>query len=141
MIRAVLDTNILVAGLRSRQGASFQILTRVAAREIRPLVTIALFLEYEAVLKRPEHCREHGFAPHELDDFLAGFATLAEPVDVHYMWRPQLSDPSDELVLEAMVNGRGDVLLTHNLRDFAKAAGRFGIAIKSPGDFLKDRKS
>lgn len=132
MARVVLDTNVLVAGLRSRQGASHAILRHVAARRIRPLVTIGLFLEYEAVLKRPEHRAAHGFSEDEVDGFMAEFAALAEPVEVHFLWRPQLSDPSDELVLEAAVNGRGDALVTHNIRHFSQAAQRFGLTVLSP---------
>jgi predicted nucleic acid-binding protein len=33
---------------------------------------------------------------------------MAEPVPTHFLWRPQLRDPNDEVVLEAAVNGRAD---------------------------------
>ena len=139
MVRVVLDTNILVAGLRSRQGASFQVLKQIGDRRITPLLTISLFLEYEAVLKRPEHAIVHRFAAKEIDEILAEIAALGEPVDVHFLWRPQLTDPSDEMVLEAMVNGRGDALITHNVQDFEKAAGRFGVNLLTPAQFLQGR--
>ncbi|MER9939714.1 MULTISPECIES: putative toxin-antitoxin system toxin component, PIN family [unclassified Mesorhizobium] len=78
MRRIVLDTNVLTAGLRSRNGASFAVLQRIADRHIRPLVTTALFLEYETVLTRPEQMAVHGLSNADLDRLLAGFATLAE---------------------------------------------------------------
>ncbi|MBN9220508.1 MAG: putative toxin-antitoxin system toxin component, PIN family [Mesorhizobium sp.] len=137
MKRIVLDTNVLTAGLRSRNGASFAILRLVADRQVCPLVTTALFLEYETVLSRPEQIAVHGLSAADLDRFLAGFATLAEPVELHFLWRPQLSDPKDEMVLEAAINGHADVLVTHNRRDFLVAANRFGVPVLDPAEFLK----
>ncbi|UVK52156.1 putative toxin-antitoxin system toxin component, PIN family [Mesorhizobium sp. AR02] len=137
MKRIVLDTNVLAAGLRSRNGASFAILQLVADRQICPLVTTALFLEYETVLARPEQMAVHGLSATDLDRLLAGFATFAEPVELHFLWRPQLSDPKDEMVFEAAINGRADALVTHNRRDFLAAAGRFDVPVVSPAEFLE----
>ncbi|WP_167562489.1 putative toxin-antitoxin system toxin component, PIN family [Azospirillum humicireducens] len=137
MKRAVLDTNILTAGLRSRRGASFAVLSLLAEGQFRALVTTALFLEYEAVLKRPEQREVHGLGEPDVDRLLAELAAVLEPVDVRFTWRPQLSDPADEMVLEAAVNGRADVLVTHNVRDFAAAAPRFGIPVLRPAEFLR----
>ena len=113
------------------------ILQLVADRQICPLVTTALFLEYETVLARPEQIAVHGLSATDLDRLLAGFATLAEPVELHFLWRPQLSDPKDEMVLEAAINGRADALVTHNRRDFLAAAGRFDVPVVSPAEFLE----
>ncbi|WP_455173976.1 putative toxin-antitoxin system toxin component, PIN family [Azospirillum largimobile] len=137
MRRAVLDTNILTAGLRSRRGASFAVLSLLADGQFRALVTTALFLEYEAVLKRPEQREVHGLTEPDVDRLLAELAAILEPVDVRFTWRPQLSDPADEMVLEAAVNGRADVLVTHNVRDFSAAAPRFGIPVLRPAEFLR----
>ncbi|WFP60182.1 MULTISPECIES: putative toxin-antitoxin system toxin component, PIN family [unclassified Mesorhizobium] len=133
----MLDTNVLTAGLRSRNGASFAVLRMIADRQLRPLVTTALFLEYEAVLTRPEQTTVHGLSAMELDRLLAGFAALAEPVEPHFLWRPQLADPKDEMVLEAAVNGRADALVTHNRRDFAVASSRFDVPVVSPAELLE----
>ena len=132
----VLDTNILIAGLRSRNSASFAVLRLVAMRLLRPLVSTALFLEYEAVLKRPEQYAAHRFSLSQIDQMMAEFAALSEPVDVHFVWRPQLSDPKDEMVLEAAINGRAGALVTHNIGDFS-AAGRFGLKIVTPAELLE----
>lgn len=140
MKRVVLDTNILVAGLRSRNGASFGVLSLVADRVIIPLVTTTLFLEYEAVLKRPELRGITNLSVADMELFLRELAALAKPVDVHFSWRPQSSDPADEMVLEAAVNGHADALITHNLKDLAEAAARFGIQAVLPGAFLQEWK-
>ncbi|MGH8455277.1 MAG: PIN domain-containing protein, partial [Nevskiales bacterium] len=86
----------------------------MARRRLKPLVTTALFLEYEDVLKRPEHRLVTGLSEVQIDRFLAAFASASSPVKVHFRWRPQLNDASDELVLEAAVNGSADALVTHN---------------------------
>ncbi|EUB96891.1 protein of unknown function DUF132 [Rhizobium sp. CF080] len=141
MKRVVLDANVLAAGYRSHNGASFAILQAIGFLQIRPLVTVALFLEYEAVLKRTEHMDAHGMELTDIDRALAGFLTLAEPVDVHYQWRPQLSDAKDEMVLEAALNGHADALITHNVRDFVQAKKPFGLRILKPGELLKELRT
>ena len=135
--RVVLDTSVIVAGLRSRLGASNRLLEFVAEERLVPLATTALFLEYEEVLKRPEQRLATGMDEKDIAGFMAAFASAAEPVEVHFLWRPQLADPDDEIVLEAAVNGRSKAIVTHNVRDFEPAAGEFGIEVVTPGTFLK----
>ena len=137
-MRIVLDTSVLVAGLRSRRGASNRILGAVAELRCVPLVTTALFLEYEAVLMRPEQRLATGMNPSDIEGFLAALASAAEPVEVNFLWRPQLRDPADELVLEAAVNGRAEAIVTHNVKDFQAGAQRFGVATLTPAEFLKE---
>lgn len=136
MRRIVLDTCILVAAFRSRHGASSAVLGLVADGQLRPLATTALFLEYEAVLLRPEQRRASGMAAHQVQGALAALAAATEPVDVRFIWRPQLRDLADEMVLDAAVNGRADALVTHNVADFAPAATRFGLDVLLPGRLL-----
>lgn len=62
---------------------------------------------------------------------------MAEPVESHFIWRPQLRDPGDELVLEAAVNGHADAIVTFNRRDFDVVAQRFGIELLIPAEVLK----
>src|SRR5579863_541899 len=125
--RLVVDASVIVAGLRSRLGASNRILTLVAERQLVPLVTTALFLEYEDVLNRPEQRLATGMAMEDVVGFLAALASAAEPVDVHFMWRPQLADPADELVLEAAVYGRTSAIVTHNVHEFFQEEGDLEI--------------
>jgi putative PIN family toxin of toxin-antitoxin system len=136
--RLVLDTNILVSALRSKHGASRQLLHLLADNGFDALVTVPLVLEYESVLKRAEHLQATGLLRADLvDRFLGDFLRHSEPVRVSYRWRPQLSDPADELVLEAAVNGRADWIVTHNLRDFAGVAKRFKVGVCGPAPILQ----
>ena len=137
MRRIVLDTSVVVAGLRTSLGAANAVLRLVGQRRLILLATPPLFLEYEDVLKRPEHRLVHGLEPEQVDALLAELAALIEPVELHFRWRPQVRDPGDEMVLEAAINGDADALVTYNVADFAIAADRFGIPILRPADVLK----
>jgi putative PIN family toxin of toxin-antitoxin system len=141
MPRVVFDTDIIVTALRSVTGGSNAVLREAALGRLSPLVTPALFLEYEAVLKRPEQRLAHGLTLRDIDRFLEAFASACQPVEVSFRWRPQLTDANDEMVLEAAVNGRADALVTHNVRDFAKGAARFGLRVLPPGELLKELRS
>jgi putative PIN family toxin of toxin-antitoxin system len=138
--RVVVDTSIVVAALRTRSGAGNAVLRLIASRRLVALATPPLFLEYEDVLKRPEQRLAHGLEPEEIDEFLAEFAALVEPVEVRFSWRPQTRDANDEMVLEAAINGRADTLVTYNVADFTSAGERFGIRIVAPAELLKKVK-
>lgn len=133
----VLDTSVVIAAFRSRQGASNALLRFVALGRIVPVATAALFLEYEEVLKRPEQREATGLTLDGVDRVLAALASATEAVETHYTWRPQLDDANDEMVLEAAVNGRVRCLVTHNVRDFVVAARRFGILVVRPGELVR----
>jgi putative PIN family toxin of toxin-antitoxin system len=141
MARVVLDTDIIVTALRSASGGSNAVLREAAHGRLVPLVTPALFLEYEAVLKRPEHRLAHGLELTDIDRFLSAFAAACEAVEVSFQWRPQLSDANDEMVLEAAVNGRARAIITHNVRDFVKGAERFGLQVLRPRELLQELRS
>jgi putative PIN family toxin of toxin-antitoxin system len=135
--RVVLDTSVIVAALRTRHGAANRVLRLVASRRLVLLASPPLFLEYEDVLGRPEQRLIHGLTPEAIGEFLAELAALVEPVDIHFLWRPQVGDPSDEMVLEAAINGRADALVTYNIKHFEAPGNRFGIPILRPADVLE----
>lgn len=141
MLRVVLDTDVVVTALRSVTGGSNAVLREVSYGRLVPLATPALFFEYEAVLKRPEQSAVHGLDLNAIDEFLAALASASEAVEVNFQWRPQLFDANDEMVFEAAVNGRADALITHNVKDFAKAAIKFGLSVLRPGELLKEIRS
>jgi putative PIN family toxin of toxin-antitoxin system len=132
MFSCVIDTCIIVSALRSKQGASNALLTLVSSSRLIPIVTMALFLEYEAVLKRPEQRLATGMSNERIDRFLAALASACIGAETNFRWRPQLGDPNDEMVLEAALNGSASAIITHNIKDFYPAARQFGIDVITP---------
>jgi len=94
-------------------------------------------MEYEAICTEAEHRLAAGLSEREVEIFLDALVAMAEPVETHFLWRPQLRDPGDEMVLEAAVNGQADLLVTFNVRDFGDVPSRFGIELMIPRDALE----
>jgi putative PIN family toxin of toxin-antitoxin system len=132
-----MDTDVVVAAMRSPNGASAALLIAIRNGLALPVLTTALMLEYEAVCTLAEHRLASGLSGKEVGQFLDAIAYFAEPVEVHYQWRPMLRDPGDEMVLEAAVNGRAQAIVTFNRRDYADVKRTFGIEILLPAEALR----
>jgi putative PIN family toxin of toxin-antitoxin system len=132
-VYAVLDTSVLVAGLRSRQGASFQILKAIRSGDIKIAVSVAMVLEYESVLQRAGLIPV--FTTQDISMFLDGLCVLAEHQKVFFAWRPFLSDPDDDLVLELAVAASATFVITHNIADFY-GADLLGVRAITPATAL-----
>lgn len=137
MIRVVLDTDVVVAALRSPHGGSAELLRQARSGSLQLVASVALVLEYEAVATRPEHLRAMGMSRRDVLATLTDLAALCDAVQGHFLWRPQVRDPDDELVLEAAINGRAGFLVSFNRRDFGDAPARFGVRLCTPADFLR----
>ncbi|HQR60217.1 MAG TPA: putative toxin-antitoxin system toxin component, PIN family [Methylophilaceae bacterium] len=134
----IIDTNVLVAAIRSPAGAAAEIMRRVLRSEIQAVASVPLFMEYEAVLLRPAHLKAARVSSADVNNFLDVLAGAVVPVEVFYLWRPQLKDANDDMVLEAAVSGQADVIVTFNIRDFLPSAENFHIKVIKPSDFLKE---
>lgn len=130
----VLDTDVVVAGFRSKRGASRQILLAALNRRIVLVVSVPLMLEYEAVLTRTEQLAETGLTAEETGVVLDALAAVSEPIRLRSLWRPRLGDPNDEMVLETALDGGADYLVTFNLRHFQQASHDLGVRIATPGE-------
>ncbi len=122
--------------MRSPRGASAELLRVARANRLSLVMSVALALEYEAICRRPEHRLAAGLSEAEVEVFIDALIAMGEPVETHFLWRPQLRDPADEMVLETAVNGRADLLVTFNRRDFRDAPVRFGIEAVLPRQAL-----
>jgi putative PIN family toxin of toxin-antitoxin system len=131
--RAIIDTNVLYAGLYSAEGASFRILRAVEERRLVPVLSTTLLFEYEDVLKR--HQETLKLSNRAVEDVLDGLCSRAEHQQVYFLWRPQLPDPKDDHVLELAVASGGVTIVTHNVRDL-EAARTFGIRVVRPSEIL-----
>jgi len=132
----VLDTNVIVAGLRSRNGASFLLLDLVERRRLSLILSAALIAEYDDVVRRPEHRRVHALSDAQIRRFLRGLMARGRIVETRPDRRIRLSrDPDDAIVAEAAIDGAADYLVTHNIRDFSEVAER--IAVVTPAQLLR----
>src|ERR1700730_12399668 len=114
----VLYTDVFVASLRSSKGASRQLLHAALDRDFQLLLSVPMLLEYEAVLRRPEHLEVCGLTYRQVEQVLDDLAAVARPVKFTFRWRPKLRDPNDDMVLETAMNGGADAIVTFNGKDF-----------------------
>jgi putative PIN family toxin of toxin-antitoxin system len=133
-IQIVLDTNVLYAGLRSRRGASFKILEHLETGQFEINLSVPLVLEYEDVLLRKESSLN--FTPDEIGKLLDYLCQIANLHEVHFLWRPILNDPKDDMILDLAVRANCKYIVTHNIRDFS-GVHKFGIIVLTAKEFLK----
>jgi putative PIN family toxin of toxin-antitoxin system len=130
----VIDTNVLVAALRSKHGASNKLLSLVGLKKFEIHVSVALVLEYEAVLQRQNI--EIGLSPEDIAGFIDSLCALAHHHKIYFTWRPSLPDANDELLLELAVSARCEYIVTHNTSDF-KGCEQWSIHAITPKEFLQ----
>ena len=130
----MLDTNVLVAAMRSRRGASFQLVSRISEGTFEIAVSVSLVLEYESVLLR--HASASSMSDRDIRDLLDYVCDIGTWQEIFFLWRPHLRDPDDDLILELAVAAGCDAIVTHNVRDFA-GAEQLGIRVFTPGTFLQ----
>ena len=133
----MLDTDVVVAAMRSPRGASAELLRRIDAGDAVMLLTVALALEYEATCTLAEHRLASGLSEPDAGHYVDGLIGMAEPVRAFFRWRPQLRDPGDELVLEAAVNGQADAIVTFKESHLREARKSFGIPVVRPAEALR----
>ncbi len=133
-VQVVIDTNVILAALRSRRGASFHLLSLLGREDFEINVSVPLILEYEDAAKRI--AREVGLTHADVDDILDYICRVANRRQIFFLWRPYLKDPHDDLVLEVAVEADCDFIITFNIRDFA-GAEHFGVRVVTPKEFLK----
>lgn len=141
-MRVIIDTNVLVATLRSDMGASYALVSQLPSERFQIALTVPLYLQYQDVLTRPEHMTGAS-TPDDILNFLRYLCSIAHRQRVFFLWRPWLNDPQDEMVLEAAVASQSRYIITHNLRDFTGSGieAYFGIVPLRPREFLHRLRS
>ncbi|MBM4297832.1 MAG: putative toxin-antitoxin system toxin component, PIN family, partial [Deltaproteobacteria bacterium] len=129
MYSVVLDTNVIVSGMRSRRGASFRVLSLVGSGYFEHYLSVALAFEYEDGIKRSGSAIR--LPKRVVEDILDYLCASARQLEIHFLWRPTLPDPNDDMVLEVAVHGGCDAIVTYNVEDF-RGAELFGIKIIRP---------
>jgi putative PIN family toxin of toxin-antitoxin system len=133
-MKVVFDTSVLVAAARSNRGASYALLARLPAADFQPVMSVALFAEYRAVLLRPENLLQRTAL--QAEGFLDFLISASQLQEVFFRWRPALPDADDDLVLELAAAAGCRYIVTHDVRDF-RGTEQWGIAAVTPGNFLK----
>ncbi len=134
-MKIVIDTNVLFAALKSRRGASYQLVSLLPTERFSIAISVPLIIEYEDVLKRgklPAHISKN-----DISDLIDFFCHIGDQQNIFFLWRPFLPDPSDDLVLEVAVAGGCDAIITYNKRHF-KNVEKFGLRILDPKEFLTE---
>jgi len=138
-MRITLDTSVLVAAARSRNGASFKLVSMLPSRQLEIALTVAVYMEWQAVLTRPEHMPE-GVTLEEVMAYVRYMASIAHQQDVHFLWRPFLRDPNDDMLVECAVSSGSRYIVTHNLKDFGRVT-ELGIQAITPAELLNKLRS
>ena len=141
-MRFVIDTNVVLSALISKNGASYQIMRWLfESGQQGSVVSIPLVIEYEDVLMRSDHRQRYPqFGDEDLVRFIDDICAVSIHQPIFYLWRPFLSDPKDDMVLETAFNGNAELIVTHNVRDFRLVGDKFAIRAITPGDFLQRLK-
>ena len=133
VFRAVLDTNVIVAALRSSSGASFQVLHAADRGEFEFALSVPLLAEYDDVTQRPESGIE--IEPAAIDAIIRRLAAIAYKQPIYYLWRPVLPDAKDDMILELALAATASHIVTFN-RKHLQRAEEYGIKVSSPADFI-----
>lgn len=134
MRRVVLDTNIIVSGLRSQRGAAFRVLSLVGSGLFEHYLSVTLAFEYEDAVKRSGSAIR--LPKSVVEDVLDFLCASARQQEIYFLWRPTLSDAKDDMVLEVAVHGGCEAIVTYNVEDF-RGSERFGVKAMRPQEFLK----
>jgi predicted nucleic acid-binding protein len=133
-MRVVFDTSLLVAAARSRLGASFTLITSLPSPDFQLCLSVGLYTEWLAVLTRAENLAP-GETPEEVRRFLRYLASQAHLQEIHFLWRPFLTDADDDMVLELAFAAGCHHIVTHNVKDF-HGSEQLGVTALSPREFL-----
>ncbi len=133
-LRIVIDANVFMSALRSSHGASHRLLMLVGGASFEIALSVPLVLEYEDAAKRM--LETTGLTEQDVDDVIDYLCSVAHLQEVHFLWRPVLRDPGDDHVLELAAEAGCEIVVTHNMRDFAGCEA-FGIRAVTPGEFLR----
>lgn len=124
MIRIVADTNVLVSACIG-QGPASKVIEACLTGRLAPMLSLALFLEYEDVINRTTPFRSARFDLHQRNDLLDALFSRGTLVDIHYRWRPNLRDEGDNHLIELAIAANARYLVTSNTRDFSGGDLRF----------------
>ena len=134
-MKVVIDTNVLFTSLKSSSGASYKLVSLLPSNKLSIAISVPLIIEYEDVLRRGK--LPASISEKDIIDFIDFFCYVGDHQEIFFLWRPFLSDSSDDLVLEIAVAGGCDAIITYNKRHF-KNVDKFGLRVLDPKEFLTE---
>ncbi len=138
MNKIVVDTCVVISGLIGESGASREVLRQCLKGHYQPLMSNALFLEYEDVSARPRVQKLCPLTPQEINELLAAFYRVCQWVPIYYLWRPNLIDEGDNFLVELAVAGNAHAIVTNNIKDLKNAELSFeNLLILKPEQLLR----
>jgi uncharacterized protein len=136
--RIVVDTSVLISALIGEQGSSRRLLRRCLTGEYLPLISNALFLEYESVWVRDDIQARCPLTPGEIRELLNAFYHICQWVPIYFLWRPNLRDEDDNFLIELAIAGNAFCIVTNNIRDLQASELTFAdVKILRPEDLLR----
>ncbi|HED19309.1 MAG TPA: putative toxin-antitoxin system toxin component, PIN family [Gammaproteobacteria bacterium] len=137
-ITMVIDTSVVVSSLIGQRGASREILRKSLLGEYKPLISNALFQEYEDVSNRKKIIDDCPLTKNEIEELLKALYAVCRWVPIYYLWRPNIADESDNFLIELALAGNATHIVTNNIRDFRNAELKFpSVRILTPGELLR----
>lgn len=133
MIHVVVDTNVFISSLKSRNGASFKLLYKVSRAKFQQHISSTLIFEYESVAKRP--AMNLMLSDSQIDTVIDMLCKWSNPCQIYFLWRPFLKDAKDDFVLELAIESGSKYIITYNIKDFA-GIDQFGLKAITPKAFL-----
>ena len=133
-MKVIIDTNVFISALKSSRGASFRLFKLLGYNKFAVCISVPLIFEYDDVAKRRGMLQ---ITTQQIDDIIDYICLVGEKTEIFYLWRPVLSDPKDDFVLELAVNASADYIVTFNKKDFIKGEKLFNIKTVTPQEFLK----
>jgi putative PIN family toxin of toxin-antitoxin system len=134
----VVDTSVLISALIGQTGPGREVLRKCLQGKYKPLISNALFLDYEDVSKRRQILDACPLKSEEISELLNAFYSTCHWVPIYYLWRPNIVDEGDNFLIELAVAGNATHIVTNNTGDFQNAELRFpGLTIVKPERFLR----
>ena len=130
---AIIDTNVLLSGLKSQKGQSYKLLQKLLNNEFEIAISVPLILEYEAILKNK--LDRAIFSDEDIDSVINYLCKIGKQIKIFYLWRPFLKDPFDDHIIEVAISAKCKYIITYNKKDFLEVE-QFGIEVISPYDFI-----
>lgn len=134
----VVDTSVLISALIGHQGPSREVLRKCLQGTYNPLISNSLFQEYEDVSRRAQIIRQCPLSQDEISDLLHAYYSICQWVPIYYLWRPNITDESDNFLIELAVAGNASVIVTNNIKDLRNAELKFpDLRILKPEQLLR----